>query len=100
MFQEVIDRPLIKAPVHGRTLMIEWLKTKPADEAYDWRNPNACLMTQFISETGATGAQIMQIGETAYIAQGPKPTSIDDFHRRERHWTFGQALARARDNSG
>ena len=95
MFQEVIDRPLIRAPVHGRALMVEWLKTKDADGAYDWRNPDTCLMTQFINETGASGEQIMQIGETVYIAQGPEPTSIEDWRCRERHWTFGAALARA-----
>jgi hypothetical protein len=69
---------------------IAWLRTKPADEFYDWSSPKACACGQFgwFEAFKARDEGVDLNG----IAAG------DDWDRgllRPADWTFGQCLARA-----
>lgn len=90
--------------------LVRWLRTKPAHEGYDFISPDACLLSQFLSETrgrpfsvgpdcfSGLGDDRREEGEVTrefdYIARG----AWDGAHRaqpKDEAWTFGAALARA-----
>lgn len=71
--------------------LIEFLKSKPADEEYNYTSAGHCLIGQFLFSRGEKdykllSREVMNRGWD-YIAYGGP-----DFNE---HWKFGKALARA-----
>jgi len=88
---------LARTPLKDR--LIAWLETQDPNGAYDWfapwvavdwivpdRDPRPCLWGQFCQDTGAAITEIVT------------PVPRDDLLKigRDKPWTFGAALARAR----
>lgn len=65
---------------NGLLDIIAWLRTKPADQCYDWSNGESCPMAQYLEATGQ-------------IENGMPDWYIN--LTLTRPWTFGAALQRA-----
>lgn len=77
---------------------IAWLRTKPADETYDWYNCEECACGQFFGGAGwgeKHGDVFVREGVSLNsLACGPFVPTDGYKIKRELH-TFGQLLARA-----
>jgi hypothetical protein len=80
--------------------MIAWLETKDPDACYDYKDSFHCLNTQYLEFHGLDYGDErtwdvplwhrLHHGDFRYIAEG---------RGHEDEWTFGKALARARERA-
>jgi hypothetical protein len=69
---------------------IKWLKTRPADETYDYTEPTKCAIAQYRNARGIQPVALKsgEIPHPFYMIVHPP--------YRSEPWTFGAALKRAR----
>lgn len=92
-----------KPNVRSIESLIAWLEKQPCDGTYDFTEPSACLLAQYLKFHGATerhdyalgsGEAIAYFGDDGVIIHGmPGAKGRAD---RATMWTFGAALERAR----
>jgi len=88
-----------------------WLKTKPADEGYDYYNTQSCALTQFVKDRGYTAMTagssfvvgFLTPGDTSTYTVFYLPVGFDDvalgYRGDEDRFTFGGMLRRAEEVS-
>ncbi len=67
---------------------INWLETKPPEEAYEWRDDPRCGVGQFYGGKGWIG--LPGFSKLDAIARG------GGCHSNQADWTFGKCLDRAK----
>lgn len=89
------------ANLHSIENLIAWLERQPCDGTYDFTNPSACLLGQYLRAHGeqdyhylgsdAAGAFFGDDGYIIHSTRGMRGSVNRDL------WSFGRALERARE---
>lgn len=73
---------------------IAWLETKPANEAYQYRNPFQCALAQYLQSTGVPEPD--SAVDLGVVQEPGSPQFLFERILNQRPTTFGAALQRAR----
>lgn len=78
--------------VNGFTLaeFLDWARTKPADEEYDFCDPSACAVAQFGIAAGRRDLDNITTHEMKLMCPG----AYDAVHPLYGGWTFGALVER------
>lgn len=98
------DKPEVKADPFSLESLIAWLEKMPADETYNYVNGRACLLCQYLTNSGLEGVEVGACATYSTDRWKTKRQLSDSFwsvsadleHPRDPTWTFGAALSRAR----
>jgi hypothetical protein len=83
-----------KPYIYSLPALIAWLELMPPNQRYNFQNPNACAVAQYLKWAGVTDFNLYS-WEIEKRFGKPVANAIYADERREM-WTFGAALDRAR----